>query len=100
MNPLRHKLHALIDELVDLVEAAKPADDWVDQKTSPLGRERHCTLVRTGALKGVKDGRRIMVRRVDVEAYIAKHQVIKVDEKADEDREAARILAMMNRKSA
>jgi len=51
-------------------------------------------------LKGVKDGRRVMVRRADVDAYLAKRTVIKVDEKADEDREAARILVAMQRKSA
>ncbi len=100
MTELRHKLHRLIDEIVDALEASTPASEWVDQKTSPLGRERHTALVRMGLLKGVKDGRKVLVRRADIDAYLAKRTVIKVDEKADEDREAARIIAAMQKKSA
>ena len=99
MTDLRSKLHHLIDEILDVIEGA-PVTDWVDQRSSPLGRARHTELVRRGVLKGVKDGRRVMVRRADVDAYLAKRTVIKVDEKADEDREAARILVAMQRKSA
>ena len=97
---LRQRLHTLIDEIVNAIESTATGAEWVDQETSPLGRARHCSLVRSGALPGKKDGRRVLVRRVDIERYLEKKTVIRVDEKADEDREAARILATMNRKSA
>ncbi len=100
MPDLRLELHALIDKIVDAIQTGTTGAEWVDQKTSPLGRARHCALVRSGALPGKKDGRRILVRRVDIEKYLERKTVIRVDEKADEDREAARVLATMHRKSA
>jgi excisionase family DNA binding protein len=100
MTDLRRKLHAFLDELVDAIEATAPKSEWVDQKESPLGRQRHTALVRQGVLKATRDGRRVLVRRADIDAYLEKNTVIKVDEKADEDREVARILATMSRKSA
>jgi excisionase family DNA binding protein len=96
---LRHKLHSLIDEIVDAIEGSATTE-WVDAKTSPLGRERHNRLVREGKLRGTKDGRRVLVRRADIDAYLEKNRVIRVDEKADIDREAARILATMQRKAS
>lgn len=97
---LRQKLHTLVDEIVNAIESQTTASEWVDQKSSPLGRRRHCELVRSGKLPGKKDGGRVLVRRAHLEAYLEKKTVIRVDEKADEDREAARILAAMSRKSA
>ena len=99
MNPLRHKLHALIDELVDAIEAVS-VPDWVDQKTSPLGRRRHLTLARTGVLKSTKDAGRVLIRRVDIERYLERNSRIVVDVKADEDREVARVLAAIGRKNS
>lgn len=100
MTDLRQKLHTLIDEIVNAIEATSHGSEWVDQSTSPLGRDRHLRLVRSGALPGKKDGRRVLVRRAHIDAYLEKKTVIRVDEQADEDREAARILATMSRKSA
>ena len=45
--------------------------EWLDQDTSPLGRRRHLELVRTGVLPGKKEGRRVLVRRADLDAYLA-----------------------------
>jgi hypothetical protein len=51
-------------------EVARPApDDWIDQDESPLGRRRHLDLVRRGALPGKKEGKRVLVRRADIDAY-------------------------------
>jgi len=98
MNPLRAKLHELIDELLDAVERSTPSE-WVDQKSSPLGRRRHLTLARTGVLKSTKDAGRVLIRRVDIERYLEKNSRIVVDVKADEDREVARVLAAIGRKN-
>ena len=99
-SDIRQKLHALVDELMNAVESGATAAEWVSQDESPLGRDRHMRLVRAGKLPGKKDGKRILVRRADVEQYLATKTVIKVDEKADVEREAVRILNAMNRKSA
>lgn len=96
---LRRELHAFLDKLVDAIESTQTSE-WVDQRNSPLGRERHCRLVREGAIKGVKEGKRIMIRRADIETFLSRRAVIKVDEKEDEDRAVRRIIAEMGRKSA
>ncbi len=95
---LRRELHALIEKIVDAIEGST-SGEWVDQKASPLGRARHCELVRTGKLKGVKEGRRVMVKRADVEAYLAKHAVVRVDAAADDVAEVARVKALLEKKS-
>lgn len=62
----------LADELG--AEAANAADEWVDQHRSPLGKRAHLEAVRDGRLPGFKpDRRRVLVRRRDIDAYLAKH---------------------------
>jgi hypothetical protein len=100
MTDVRQELHALIDKLIDAIESTSSMSEWVDQKTSPLGRRRHLELARRGTLRSSKDAGRVLIRRADIEAYLAKKAVIRVDESADEEREAARIIATMQRKSA
>lgn len=99
MSDLRTKLYALIDEIVDAIERGGNAD-LVDQKSSPLGRERHCRLVREGILPGSKDGRNILVKRSDIDAYLAKTRVVKVNVEDADERAAARILSDLGRKKA
>lgn len=50
-------------------------DEWVDQYASPLGRRRHLSLVRLGKLAAVKDGRRVLVKRSDLDAYLGERRV-------------------------
>lgn len=95
---LRRDLHALIDRIVDAIEGAA-VTEYVDQKTSPLGRARHCRLVREGVLSGIKEGRRVMVKRADLDTYLAKRAVIKVDPEADEAAEILRVKALLEKKS-
>lgn len=95
---LRQRLHTLIDEIVDAIESGATGAEWVDQTNSPLGRDRHLRLVRSGTLPGRKDGRRVLVRRRDLDRYLDSKAVIRVDEDAGIDREAARIVAEMSRK--
>lgn len=61
-----------VAELVSAhVSKGAASTEWVDQNDSPLGRRRHLDLVRTGVLPGKKDGRRVLVRRADLDAYLA-----------------------------
>ncbi len=66
----------IADAITDLVEAQVArgvvASEWVDQDSSPLGRRRHLKLVREGVLKGVREGRKVLARRRDVDAYLEK----------------------------
>ncbi|HWA24390.1 MAG TPA: helix-turn-helix domain-containing protein [Lacunisphaera sp.] len=76
------ELAALADALIDAV-VERVADrvvdklrggeivGYVDQADSPLGRRRHIQAIRSGALPGTQVGRRYLVRKVDLEKYIA-----------------------------
>lgn len=97
MNPIRQKLHTLIDELVDLVESVPAKDEMLDSKHSPLGPARHRALARAGKLPSVKDGRRVLIRRSDIEAYLAKNKRVVADPSVDLDADAIRILSEMQR---
>ena len=52
---------------------ASDAEGWLDQSSSPLGRRTHCALARRGVLPARKVGRRWLVRKTDLEAFIAEH---------------------------
>lgn len=81
----------IADAVDDLVEAkiAKglTASEWVDQKSSPLGKTRHLRLVREKKLKGVREGTRVLVRRADINAYLERRAeaapVVEDDEDVD-----------------
>jgi len=99
MSTLRARFHALVDEMLDLIE--NRGAEWVDQSSSPLGRAKHLALVRRGTLKGHKEGRKVFVKRADIDRYLEQHAVVKVDPEAEEKTEAARVLrVIMGRRSA
>lgn len=80
----------IAEAITDLVEAqvAKGvvAAEWLDQETSPLGHHRHLRLVRERVLKGVREGRKVLVRRTDIEAYLEKRGATpKVEDEDDVD---------------
>lgn len=85
--------------LADAIEHADTAPDWYDQKTSPLGRRRHLELVRSGKLPHVRDGRRVLVRREHVDAFMASRETIRVGP-GDDEAEADRLLERMRRKAS
>lgn len=96
MSALRDKLHALIDDIVDELEARTV--QWIDQDRSPLGRDRHLRLARSGTLPSSKEGRRVLIRSTDIDAYLARKSVVKVRADVDEEREVAKVLSMIGRK--
>lgn len=64
------------------------ADDspaYYDQSNSPLGRRQHLDLVRRGVLSGHKTGRKVLVARGDVDAYVATRKVLRRDSQPDAD---------------
>ncbi|MFO0593585.1 MAG: helix-turn-helix domain-containing protein [Polyangiaceae bacterium] len=70
---LAHLLAPFLAPALARVAQNEPEDDWMDQGCSPLGRRLHCSLARRGALPARKLGRRWLVKRTVVEAYIAEH---------------------------
>lgn len=65
-----------IDELVEArISKGAARAELVDQSTSPLGRRRHLELVREGKLPAMREGRRVLVRRADIDAYLNERQI-------------------------
>ena len=72
-----------IDELqrliTDAVRAASPArsvaDEWVDARTSGLGRRTFLRLAREGAFPASKRGKTYVARRADVDAYVERQRI-------------------------
>ena len=69
---------AVLDLFVDMVAdrvvarlGATPANDYYDQRTSPLGRRRFLEAARRGAFPATKRGKLVLARRTDVDAWIA-----------------------------
>lgn len=57
-----------------VIESRGLTGEWVDQKSSPLGTRRHCQLARDGVLSSArKVGRRWLVKRTELETFIASH---------------------------
>lgn len=76
IDAAKRKLVEAIDELVEArIAKGSARSEWVDQDSSPLGRDRHLRLVRRGVLKAVREGRRRLVRRADLEAYLEANSV-------------------------
>lgn len=72
-EPLRGALRTVALLLASLAREELPSvtgDDWIDQRTSPLGRRRHRELAKSGAFPAFFEGRRWLARRADVDAYI------------------------------
>jgi hypothetical protein len=67
---------AVIAEAVrDAVARNGAGDDWVDAKTSPLGKRAFHRLARANAFPVSKIGRKLVARRSDVEAYLEAQRV-------------------------
>ncbi len=102
MSAIRDALHRAADLVADALEqAATP--EWISQDDSPLGKRAHLDAVRSGLLPARESGRLRLVRRVDMEAYLAKRKV-KATVKAEtltqdesEDRAAERVLRDIRR---
>lgn len=67
-------LEALTEELRRETSEA-PSPVYYDQTNSPLPRETHCRLVRSGKLTGFKVAGRILVKRDDMHAFIESFRV-------------------------
>jgi len=76
---------AIAEMVSAMIAKGVSGSEWVDQTSSPLGRQRHLRLVRKGILKAARDGRRVLVRRADHDAYLESTRRISVPDDANED---------------
>ena len=77
-----HKRFArLLRTFADEVEAeldgmGDPADPWIDQDHSPLGKWKHLELAKTGVLKASKGHRKkVLIKQSEIDRYLAEHPV-------------------------
>ncbi len=57
----------------EIVRVGVSDDDWIDQHASPLGKRAHLEAVRRGDLRGTKHGRRVLVRRSELDSFLESH---------------------------
>lgn len=88
------RLRAGFLELAQAMDELIEAEDWIDQKASPLGRTLHCKAARSGELKARKVHGKWLARRSDVDAYIEAHGMRPPAEREgiDDDKAVADIL--------
>lgn len=70
----KRKLAEATAELVAAqIEITVSANDKVHQYDSPLGKRRHLELARAGAFPSQKVGKRVLVKRADLNDWLAKN---------------------------
>jgi excisionase family DNA binding protein len=67
---LEERIRAIVREELQAFEP----DEWLDQTMVPIARKTYLRLVREGKLEGRKVGKRVLVRRRDLEAFIEAHR--------------------------
>lgn len=72
------KAHALYAEAKRL-RAQAPANDntrpsWIPAAECPLGNRRGLSLARTGEVESTKVGRKVLLRRSSLSAYLERHR--------------------------
>lgn len=75
---------ALVPHLRQHFTPTEAQAGYYSQHDSPLGRTRHLELARRGSLPAIKVGRRVLVPRERVHAYIEQHRAAPRREPADD----------------
>jgi hypothetical protein len=75
VKPGLRRIVELHRELASAYEALVDDEGFFDQHDSPLGSRLHLRLARSGELVGSQLGRRVVVAKADVYAYIERHRI-------------------------
>jgi hypothetical protein len=67
------RIRACFRELASALDELLEGDEWIDQKTSPLGRRAHCEAARAGRLRAKKIRGRWLAKRADIDEYIEQY---------------------------
>lgn len=82
-------IRILAEGIAELVKATidegLAGGEWVDQHHSPLGKRRHLELCRTRKLPSQKLGKRVLVRRDDMNAFIEREGMTRGKRLDEED---------------
>jgi hypothetical protein len=62
---------------------ANDAGEWLDPAVSPLGKRRTLELWRAGTLDGAKIGKKVLIKRASLDAFIERHR--RTSEDAEDD---------------
>ena len=54
--------------------AAARSAEWLAPELSPLGKRQTLALARSGALESAKVGRKVLVRKTSLDAYLREHE--------------------------
>jgi hypothetical protein len=86
---LERAKRTIAEGVIELVEAklelVGTESEWIDQSKSPLGRRRHRDLARLGKLPSKKLGKRILIRRSDINAFLDREALSRGDTIKDTD---------------
>lgn len=66
------KIRKLFLELAEAfaeVDTSSAGSEWIEQAASPLGRRAHLRLAKSGKVTVARVGRKVLIRRSDLEAY-------------------------------
>jgi hypothetical protein len=69
-------LRLIADAIRSAIAAQASGDEWVDARSSGLGRRLFLRLARLGAFPIFKRGRSYVARRSDLDAYIQRQRVL------------------------
>lgn len=72
VSELQNLIH---DAVVAAHSGSRATDEWVDARSSPLGRNAFLKLAREGAFPIVKLGNKYVARRGDIDAYLDRQRV-------------------------
>lgn len=98
---IRAQAHALIDQILDTVLGSdNEAKEFYDQTNSPVGRRAHLALAREGTLDSYKVKRIVMIKKVDLDAYLETRRKRIVPADIDDDAAVARVLADVSKHAA
>lgn len=76
------------DMVREMLKDLAPVPEWIDQNTSPLGRNLHLRLVRAKKLMGRRVGKKVLVHREEMNRFIVSFAATKATDPEDEiDRE-------------
>jgi hypothetical protein len=70
--------HSKLAEAQRTRASARSADgapvEWISPEASPLGKRRTLALCRAGALESSKVGRKVLVRKASLDAFLRRHE--------------------------
>lgn len=81
----RQIMQGIADAVEAIIERGVVASEWVDQHASPIGKNAHLALARSGKVESRKVHRRVLMRRVDLNRYIEERAEARGDQRHEDE---------------